>query len=177
MLGYSEAVTCWQLLHTEELLYFLLLRESEAMLDTYGTCGALYAVQYASSDPFRGYKSRWEERRAWSFRVRLALTLLELVESLESTPYGTLYLCDVQEANFGVAKRADGTLVAKTIDADLCWFEKDLLRIFALERGRKPCETDQDCAMVSCEGACNTTSGTCSGRLLSNNLKVSTEID
>lgn len=92
---------CWELVETEEFMLHLLLRESSATLDVYGTCGNLYALQYADSTPYAGDIS---DSRPWSLRARLAVAILELVQSIEHTPYGTLYLCDVLEDNIGLVR-------------------------------------------------------------------------
>lgn len=100
----SEAIACWELLETGEYMLNKMLKESRATLDVYGTCGNMYAIQYADAEPFMGYKTSLSETRSWNLRARLAIAILELIESIERTPYGTLYLCDVQEANFGIVR-------------------------------------------------------------------------
>ena len=102
MLRLSESLTCWQFIDTGEYMLNKLLINSSATLDIYGTCGSMYAVQYANPAPFMGYKTSLSENRTWKYRARLAIAILELIESIEHTPYGTLYLCDAQEANFGL---------------------------------------------------------------------------
>ena len=44
------------------------------------------------------------DSRPWSLKARLAVAILELVQSIEQTPYGTLYLCDVLEDNVGLVR-------------------------------------------------------------------------
>ena len=89
-------------METVEYVLYLMLRGKSAALDIYGVCGNMYAVQYAAAEPYLGFQSSWTDERSWNFRVRLALALLDMIESIDETPYGTLYLCDIQEANFGV---------------------------------------------------------------------------
>lgn len=101
ILGLTESLVCWELVETGEFMLNLLLRDSSATLDVYGTCGGMYALQYADTKPYAGDTS---DSRPWSFRARLAVAILELVESIEQTPYGTLYLCDVLEDNFGLVR-------------------------------------------------------------------------
>ena len=102
ILGYDESIPCWQLLETDEYVLYKLLREKSAMLNVYGVCGNMYAVQYAAAEPFLGFQTSFSDSRDWNLRARLALALLEMVAEFEETPYGTFYLCDVQEPNFGV---------------------------------------------------------------------------
>lgn len=173
-LSYHEALVCWHLVETEEFILLSVLSGVSAVPDLYGSCGTMYAMQYATSDPFLSrYLPTVADSRSWEFRARLAIALIEMVRSIEVTPYGTLYICDVQESNFGVVRRLDtGDLVAKTIDLDIAWFERTLNSSVAYEKN-KPCHSHLDCDMVSCLVGCNMTSHTCSGRLWSNNLQVS----
>ena len=106
ILGYDESIPCWQLIETDEYVLYKLLREKSSMLTVYGVCGNMYAVEYAAAEPFLGFLSSWSDGRDWRLRARLALTLLEMIAEFEDTPYGTFYLCDVQEPNFGVVRSA-----------------------------------------------------------------------
>ena len=101
VLSYRESDTCWQLVTNEEYIIYSLLHGNSAMLDVYGVCGSMYAVQHTASEPFLGMLPKILDSRPWEFRLKIALALLNMVEALEVTPYGTLYLCDVQESNFG----------------------------------------------------------------------------
>ena len=98
----SEVLACLELILTSEYMLYKLLSNSNATPDVYGSCGNMYAVQYVDPEPFMGYKTSFSETRSWKERARLAVAILDLIESIEHTPYGTLYLCDVQEANFGL---------------------------------------------------------------------------
>ena len=168
-LSYSEAVVCWQLLETDEFVLLSVLDGTSAIPDLYGACGNMYAMQYATSDPFLDKLPPTVDKRSWAFRARLAIALIEMVHSIEVTPYGTLYLCDVKGSNFGLVRQPDsGQLVAKTIDLDLSWFEAALVR----RRSRKKCERDSDCDFIACHISCSPDSHTCSGPVLSNNLQV-----
>ena len=105
-----EATACWELKETDEYMLNMMLKDSSATLDVYGTCGNMYGIQYADAEPFMGSKTSlfnlWyaSEIRSWNLRARLAIAILELIESIEHTPYGTLYQCDVHEANFGIVR-------------------------------------------------------------------------
>lgn len=105
ILQLTESLVCWDLINTGEYMLNLLLRDSSATLDVYGTCGNMYALQYADPEAYMGYKTSLSETRPWSLRAQLAVAILELIESIEQTPYGTLYLCDAQEANFGLVNK------------------------------------------------------------------------
>ena len=98
----DELMSCCRLLETHEYSFFELLRGNSAFPQVFGVCGGIYAVEYAPSEPFLGFLTAWSEVRDWRFRAQLAIALLEMVESLENTEFGTIYLCDLQESNFGV---------------------------------------------------------------------------
>lgn len=159
------------MVETDEYVLYSLLQGKSGIPKLYGTCGNMYAVQYAASDPYLGFKTVIMDKRTWIFRAQLALALMDMVESIEETPYGTLYLCDIQEPNFGVV-RNNGKLVAKAIDVDISWFESSLTADVDYERN-KSCSSDSDCNFISCLVKCNMTTGKCSGKLASNNLQVS----
>ncbi len=167
----NEALVCWQLVETNEYVFYSLLQGMKGIPDVYGVCGHVYAVQYAPSEPFMGFESSIHDHRQWDFRVRLALGLLDMIESIEETPLGTLYLCDVQGANFGVVRR-DDRLLAKAIDVDISFFENQLHEILKSEVNRS-CTVDSQCKLINCEVFCNLATGRCTGKLVSNNLQVS----
>ena len=171
-LSYSEAVVCWSLLETDEFVLLSLLRGLSAVPDLYGACGNMYASQFATSKPLLAYTLTVADNRTWALRAQLAMALIDMVASLENTLYGTLYLCDVQESNFGFVRSGNSQdLVAKTIDLDISWFESGLKSSVEFERN-KSCQSDTDCDFISCHVPCNTTTHTCAGRLWSNNLQV-----
>ena len=100
--SYHEAISCWQLGLNDEYVIYSLLQDNPAMVDVYGACGDVYALQYVPTEPLLGYSLSLMDGRSWSFRAELAVALLDMVEVLEDTQYGTLHLCDFQEPNFGV---------------------------------------------------------------------------
>ena len=104
VLSFWEVVTCWQLASTDEYVLYSLLDGNDAILRLYGACGNMYAVEYATDLPFSEHRTSVTDNRPWAVRAQLALALLDMVESLEDTPYGILYLCDVQESNFGIVR-------------------------------------------------------------------------
>ena len=168
-LSYTEAVVCWQLLETDEFVLLSVLTGVSAVPDLYGTCGNMYAMQYATSHPFLEREIPLLDRRSWQFRARLAIALIEMVHSLETTPYGTLHLCDVKGSNFGVVRHSGSrSLAAKAIDLDLSLFESGLVHHWRL----KQCHSNSQCDFVNCRVACNADTHTCSGPMTSSNLQV-----
>ena len=102
----TETLACWEFIESKEYVPYMLLRDSSAMPKVYGTCGNMYGVEYIDAGPYTGCKSCVSDDRTWTFRAELAIALLELIEKLEDTPYGTLHLCDVHEGNFGLVSKA-----------------------------------------------------------------------
>lgn len=102
VLSYWELVACWELVILDEYVFYSLLHDNSAILNVYGSCGNMYAVEYAVATPFLGFLITPSDGRSWEFRSKLAVALLDMVVALENTPYGSLHLCDVQESNFGV---------------------------------------------------------------------------
>ena len=99
-----ETLACWDHIENNEYILYTFLKESSAMLKVYGTCGNMYAVEYADAGAYKGCLTCSSENRTWSYRAQLAVAMLELIKSIEHTPYGTLYLCDVHESNFGLVR-------------------------------------------------------------------------
>ena len=173
-LSYTEAAVCWQLLETDEFVLLSVLSGVSGIPDVYAVCGNMYAMQYASSQPLLPHTRTVADDRSWQLRTRLAIALIEMVQSVERTPYGTLYLCDVQESNFGIVRKpGTAELVAKAIDVDMSWFECSLNSSVRLERDKR-CRRDSDCDFFSCHVICNKSTHTCAGKLWSNNLQVCT---
>jgi len=112
--SYHEAIHCWQLALNDEYVIFSLLHGNPAMVDVYGVCGDVYALQFAPTESFLGYSLSLVDGRSWSFRAKLAVAMLDLVEALEDTQYGTLHLCDFQEPNFGVVSSSLARLLLKS---------------------------------------------------------------
>ena len=105
-----ELVICWQLITTPEYVRFALLQGHSGIPDLYGNCGPMYAVQFVNPKPFLGYETVDADKRSWKYRVQLSLAILDMIESVEETPYGTFHICDMQEANFGIVEKTASLL-------------------------------------------------------------------
>ena len=170
----EEVQTCWNLVKSPEYVFGILLEGSRGVPNVYGVCGEVYGVEYASTSPFDELGDSgwlWTRTKSWQRRAKLALALLEMIESIEETPYGVLHLCDVKEDNFGLVQTKDGKLIAKAIDINTSWLETGMNSTFQSGK-KKPCKTDHDCSFHHCHSFCNTTTGRCSGILVSSNLQV-----
>ena len=164
----QEALSCLEVVTSKEYLMYKVLYPSPGIPNVFGTCGRLYAVEALDVGAMEDYLT--VDRRPWSQRAQMALSFLDVIESLENTPYGVAYLCDVREDNFAVK---DGTSVF-IIDLDTVLFQEEAS--YELDKQfhiSDKCSNNADCNdLVSCVTECNKTSGVCQESLLSNNLEV-----
>jgi len=74
--------------------------------------------------------------------------------------------------NIWQVKSSDGRFVVKAIDVDAAMFEHSIMQQLELERNKRPCGSHEECSIFNCASYCHRNNGTCSGKLLSNNLVV-----
>ena len=165
MLTGLELEYCAKLVQPDVILSTL-LKDSRLVPQVHGTCGELVAVEYASTEPLR---ASILDRRPWTKRVELAIAVLDMIQELERTPYGTLYICDMQWKNLGVVRQPNEGIIIKSIDNDKSFFDAVVEKKVNQYR---PCLVDHDCRLVGCSVECNQTTHTCSHQLNSNNLQV-----
>ena len=166
VLSGSELQHCGRLIQPGLLLHTIFNKSNRLVPEIYGSCGELLAMEFASSYSLR---DNIYERRPWPGRVQLALALLDYIQVLEHTAYGTLYLCDLHWKNLGAIKDSSGTTVIKSIDNDKSYFERRVDR--RVNRSKK-CKVDYDCKLTACTVECNNATNTCSQKISSNNLQV-----
>lgn len=166
VLSYQKMWYCQALL-TSEFLLSVLLKDSLNVPKLYGTCGHVFAVEDVPDEMLEG---RYIENRPWSTKVKLGLALLDMVERLDNTPYGTLYMCDVNLQNFGVLTTDSGYLI-KPIDLDFAWLSPQMNQVMSKESGRW-CTEDSDCGFKACQAKCNQYSHLCDSDFYTNNLIV-----
>ena len=169
LISYHEAASCMRILVSKEYVFYVLLRGFPGMPEVYGTCGSIFAVQSTLADDLQDHVAL--DPRTWKKRAMIAISMIDMVEAFEHTPYGTVYLCDVWEGNFGV----DSSLKVYAIDMDLSFFEGQLLSL--LERKTK-CTSNDTCHSdhFSCWSKCNLSTNLCEPKLYSSNLQVSTYV-
>ena len=166
LISYHEAASCMRILASEEYVFYVLLRGIPGMPEVYGTCGNIFAVQSTLADDLRDHVAL--DPRTWEKRAMIAISMLDMVEAFEHTPYGNVYLCDVQEGNFGV----DSYLKVYAIDMDTSFFEGHLLSLLEGQKKTK-CTSDHACDFISCRSKCNLSTNVCEPKLYSSNLQVS----
>ena len=165
VLSGSELQHCGRLIQSGLILYTI-FKSNRLVPKIYGTCGEILAYEFVSSDLV--YVNMFD-KIPWSQRAQLALVLLDYIQELEHTAYGTLYLCDIQWKNIGTVTDSNGRTLIKSIDNDKSYFSSVLERIVNISRN---CSVDFDCRQVACHVECNNTTHTCSRKSSSNNLEV-----
>ena len=142
----------------------ILLKNNTLVPQVYGSCGEIVVSEYVSSKLLH---TGIFDRKPWTQRVEVALALLDMIQKLEHTPYGTLYLCDMQWKNLGTVRDDNGKLIVKSIDND-----KSIFNVTRVVNQNKPCAVDHDCRIARCSFVCSKTSHTCTRQLTTNNLQV-----
>jgi hypothetical protein len=165
LISYHEAASCMRILASEEYVFYVLLRGIPGVPKVYGTCGNIFAVQSTLSDDLQDHVAL--DPRTWKKRALIAISMLDMVEAFEHTPYGTVYLCDVQEGNFGV----DSSLKAYAIDMDISFFEGQISIMIEGQKKTK-CTSDDTCDFISCWSKCNLSTNLCDPKLHSSNLQA-----
>ena len=174
MITLDEASSCLRIIASEEYLYYVMLRGTVGMPQAYGTCGNSFAVESFSSADMEDHLLK-EDHRSWSKRVRIAIGLIEMVMAFEHTPYGTIYLCDVKESNFGVKTLPNGTVQVAAIDMDISFFESVMKETVLAQAkwDKKNCSSHSDCDFIHCWSYCNHETSRCDNKLYSSNIQVS----
>ena len=167
ILPYQKMWYCQSLLG-REYLFSVLLKDANIFPEVYGACGNVFAVENVPDEQIEGSLM---DSRSWSTRARIGLGMLDMIERLDNTPYGTLYLCDIRFANFGAVK-VGSDYVVKPIDLDYSWLPAQMKRVF-VGVSIKTCHTDEHCHFQACLGRCNYKTGYCESDTYSNNLIVS----
>jgi len=157
-----------QALLAGEFLLSILLKDSLNVPKLYGTCGHVFAVEDVPDEMLGG---KFIDSRPWDTKVKLALALLDMVERLDNTPYGTLYMCDIKFENFGVLTMNSSYLI-KPIDLDFAWLPSQMKQVMAKE-SEKWCTEDSDCGFKACLSKCNHWTHRCDPDFYTNNLIVS----
>ena len=169
LISYHEAASCMRILASKEYVSYVLLRGIPGVPEVYGTCGNIFAVQSTPADDLQDHVAL--DPRTWKKRAMIAISMLDMVEAFEHTPYGTVYLCDVQEGNFGV----DSSHKVYAIDMDISYFEEQFLSRLEGQK-RTKCTSDDTCDFSDCWSKCNLSTNLCKPQLQSSNLQVSSNV-
>lgn len=152
----------WPLIQQDEYLLLRLNQHLPYMPKLYGTCGYVYAVEYAP--PSKLFYSSVIEG-GWSARAKLALGILDVVRALDFDFHEPLHICDVKPENFGISSTNKRI---KLIDTD-CLLRDSIIK---KELRNKSCHTDQECTFFDCKGWCRTKEKKCANERINTNLQV-----
>ena len=156
----------WSLTQQDEYLFLQYFSDNQFLPDILGTCGHLYAMEYApSTEVLDPTLFQWSHAFSWTERADVALKILDLVKSAEADYKEPLHYCDVKGANFGISNKG----VVKPIDVDTVFFQSKLLETFQYST----CSTDRECNFFDCLGICDTETEMCQKVTHNNNLQVS----
>uniref|UniRef100_G1RAD4 FAM69 N-terminal domain-containing protein n=1 Tax=Nomascus leucogenys TaxID=61853 RepID=G1RAD4_NOMLE len=175
----AEAKSVWALLQRNEFLLLLSLQEKEHASRLLGYCGDLYLTEgvphgawhVAALPPLlrpllppalQGALQQWLGP-AWPWRAKIAIGLLEFVEELFHSSYGTFYMCETTLANVGYTATYD----FKMADLQQVAPEATVRRFL---QGRR-CEHSADCTYGrDCRAPCDRLMRQCKGDLIQPNL-------
>lgn len=158
----------WSLIQQHEYLFLQYFSENQFLPYILGTCGHVYAMEYAPSTPVLDpdmFHVTGMSSFSWHQRVKVALELLDLMQSARDQFHEPLHFCDVKGSNFGIAQNGK----VKPIDTDTVFFQSKLEQVLG---GTESCSTDADCSFFDCLGHCDVASSKCGTTILNNNLQV-----
>ncbi|XP_065349907.1 divergent protein kinase domain 1C [Cloeon dipterum] len=142
----TEMKDLWRLLQDHEYLAVRMFSEQEILPTLIGSCGDVFAVDFA--EPLAG-GGLWEhEDEVWSDRLRSAVLILELIERLETTAPAPLRLCDVRLNHLG--RSFDGAK-AVVLDGDSLVTQSVA---DTLAGDGSMCLDHADCHFFDCHAAC-----------------------
>ncbi|XP_041428284.1 divergent protein kinase domain 1B isoform X2 [Xenopus laevis] len=175
----AEAKSIWALLHQNEFLLMLSLREKEHTSQLVGHCGDLYVTEKIPHDSLYGTQipgflqtllpspvhrliHQWCAP-AWPRRAKIAIGLLEFVEEIFHGTYGSFFICDASFKNIGYNEKYD----FKVVDLRKVATE---MTIRGFLKGRH-CEQNSDCTFGrDCTAACDKLMKQCKNDVIQPNL-------
>lgn len=154
----SEMDSAWMLLQDEDYLSTVLFAKNDIFPRRIGTCGNLYAIEYAET--IKGTSALFsleDDEEEWERRVRLAVLLLDLLVKLDDA---NLQLCNVQFKNFG------------SLGNRLQYLSPGDIRLRNSFPKNFSCKVDHDCGHFDCQSLCNATTGRCNSQVEGDNLQL-----
>ena len=153
-----------------EYISMRLIGERPYMPKFYGTCGPAYFVENTPSFLKLGlvlFQGKLPEIfsltfAGWQERAIIALKIIKLLKTLQTSFDIPVELCDIETHNFGVNDQHEIAL----LDSDSITFNK------SVPADDKECVTDKQCGWISCHGYCNQKTQKCGGIRINNNLQV-----
>ena len=153
----------WALVEQREYLFLQYFSDNKFLPKILGFCGYVYAMEHLPQYvgvPMYNFELTIDPR-TWQEKIKIALSLLEMVKFLNENYHEPLYICDVKSEHIGVMSTGQ----VKMIDTD------EIYTLSSLHH--KSCTSE--CNISDCKWSCDVATGKC-GKALNNNLQVSTDI-
>ena len=155
----SYIINFLSLLQQDEYLFYKYFQNKQNILNIYGTCGHVYAIEKALSLKSIVKTIELDERK------KLILDFLDLVSffdnSITNEKSSAMQICDVKLDNFGLNKLNE----LKIIDTDMIHLDKMIFN-------GDVCRKHEDCNYFDCKGFCDSKSKKCEMKRIDNNLQV-----
>ena len=152
-----------ELISQKEFIFLSIFENISHISHLYGSCGAMYAVEYAM--PLSNFFPKYVPRSLLRKDIDMALSFLSLLNEFKKAPFGPLSICDMKTSDFGV--REDNSIIV--IDYDMI-FIKNVLDNFM---SQPDCERNEDCDFFDCKSQCDLKRRKCTSNMSTNNLQVS----
>ena len=156
--------TFWNLLQDPEYVFLMLFKHFDVFPEVYGTCGGLYIVEEVAPLDLPALLER-TSFSAWAGRAKVALSILDLLEELDTMFDYPVHLCDVKAEHFGMSEQGR----IKYNDADNVYLKPVLDRSIG---DGSACSKHSDCDFFDCKGQCDLIKQKCSGGVVNNNLQI-----
>ena len=156
--------TLWNLLQDPEYVFLALFEHFDIFPELFGTCGGLYIVEALKPLDLPGLLEK-TSFDSWADRARVALSILDLLEELDTMFEHPVHLCDVKPEHFGVSD--NGRI--KYNDIDNVYLKPVLDK--SIGDGSE-CVKHSDCSFFDCQGQCDLIKHKCVGGVVNNNLQT-----
>ncbi|XP_013392830.1 protein FAM69C-like [Lingula anatina] len=159
----------WALIQQQEYLFMKIFQDkSKHIPRIYGTCGHAYLMEHTPPGEFLDNdvpRVPMAKKETWKKRAKIALGLLDLLQSFQNDLPEEFNMCDIKGENFGLAE--DETV--KAIDVDMAFLDSKL-GMELLSVGN--CTAHKDCDFFDCKGWCDLSEGQCTRNRINNNLQA-----
>ncbi|XP_011555314.3 divergent protein kinase domain 1C [Plutella xylostella] len=163
----TEMANIWSLLQDNEYLAMTLYEKYDVFPKLVGSCGSMFAVQHLKSiSGFWHLITLYDSKEEWRNRIKIALKIMELLNTLEKLPPDALHICDVKMSHFGIT---DDMKRAKYLDLDSVHPKSVVNKITG---DGSACKQHSDCDFFDCRSFCNLVSSRCEFGVVNNNMQV-----
>ncbi|KAF7281060.1 divergent protein kinase domain 1C [Rhynchophorus ferrugineus] len=164
---HQEIESLWYLLQDNEYLLSTIFTDKDIFPQLIGTCGSYFAVEYLEPvSSMSSFFSMDDNREQWGQRLRFAVQILDLIDSLETSFREPFHLCDIKLSHFGYVRDKKKL---KFIDLDEVYPRSIISNYF---KEIDTCRTDDDCEYMDCRSTCDKSTGHCRDVVSNNNLQV-----